>query len=103
MLGVGYTKERDEKFIYNKIPFINSHGGVFVNKNSKIFSFLDLDNKKVGILKKDIYYEGPNGIRNISETIGINVEFVEYDNYSDIFNAMLSGEVSAGVFDYYIG
>ncbi|KAF2956942.1 GGDEF domain-containing protein [Marinitoga sp. 38H-ov] len=103
MLGVGYTKERDEKFEYNKIPFINSRGGVFVLEDSKIFSFLDINNKKVGVLKKDIYYEGPNGLKNIAKTMGLNIEFVEYDNYSDIFKAILTKEISAGVFDYYIG
>ncbi|WGS64302.1 transporter substrate-binding domain-containing diguanylate cyclase [Marinitoga aeolica] len=102
-LGVGYTKERDSIFDYNKIPFLNSHGGIFTSKNSDIYSFLDLNNKKVGVLKKDIYYEGPYGIKNIAKTMGLNIKFIEYDNYSDIFNAVLKKEIDAGVFDYFIG
>ncbi len=104
MLGIGYTKARAKKFAYNNRAFIADWAQVYVPISSRIETFADLEHKRIGVLKRDIFYdEGPEGIKNLMGRFNYDCTFVEYDNYRIIFKDLLAKEIDAGVFGRMIG
>lgn len=103
VLGVGYTKERGDIFYYNKIPFYTNYGKIYSQKNEKINTFFDLKNKKVGVLKKDIFYIGDKGIKKINDDFDLNIKFIEYNDYKEIFDALSKKEIESGVVSRFAG
>ncbi|KLO23829.1 hypothetical protein X275_01955 [Marinitoga sp. 1197] len=103
LLGVGYTKDRSEIFKYNTVPLYDTYGKIFTLKNTKIHNFFDLKNKTIGVLKNDIFYLGEKGLKKIDETFDLNIRFLEYNTYEDIFRALIKKEIDAGLVNYYVG
>ncbi|GAB6190097.1 hypothetical protein JCM30566_18400 [Marinitoga arctica] len=103
VLPVGKTKERSEIFYYNNVPFLVNYGKIYSQKNLKIDNILDLKNKKIGVLKKDIYYTGDKGLKNISDEFNLNINFIEYNTYKEIFEALSKKEIDAGVINRFAG
>ncbi|WP_129409785.1 GGDEF domain-containing protein [Marinitoga lauensis] len=103
VLGAGYTEERNKIFYYNKIPFYINYGKIYTQKNEKINAFFDLKNKKIGVLKKDIFYIGDKGIKKINDEFDLNIKFKEYDTYEEIFEALSKKEIEAGVVNRFAG
>lgn len=95
---VGYSIWREEKYEFNNEAFMSDWAVVYINKNSKITNIFDLKGKKIGVLKKDIYYEDDEyGIKKKLENFGIKAKFIEYYTYDAIFNALFKNEIDAGV------
>jgi PAS domain S-box-containing protein len=71
---------------------INNWGVVYSKED--ISSILDLDGKKVAVVKKDVYYQE---FKNLARNFGVNCEFVEVDEYYQVFELIDRGEVSSGI------
>ncbi len=76
---------------------------MYTHKGSSIDSFFDLNGKRVGVLKSDIFYEGPLGIKYFLEHLKVKSKFVEFNSYSDIFKAIKAKEIDAGVVNRFFG
>lgn len=97
MVDVAFSEERQKKFDFTNEAVFNSWGVVFVQKNSSIKSFQDLDGKRIAILKASVYYGEPGGIDKYIQAFGLKAEFVEVPEYEDIFNLLNNGEVDAAI------
>ncbi|WP_129408679.1 HD domain-containing phosphohydrolase [Marinitoga lauensis] len=96
---VGFSNERAKKYDFNDVSFMSDWAVVYVNKNNRgITNIFDLKNKKIGVLKKDIYYEDDEyGIKKKLENFDIKSTFVEFYTYDGIFNALSENKIDAGV------
>lgn len=95
---VGYSLDRAKKYDFNTESFLSDWAVIYINNNEHIENIFDLENKKIGVLKKDIYYEDNEyGIKKKLENFGINVQFIEYYTYEGIFKALSDGKIDAGV------
>lgn len=78
MPDVAFSSKRAEKFNFTSEVTISSWSEFFTNKKSNIVSILDIDNKKVAILKDSIQYDE---LKELTNAFDIKPIFVEVDNF----------------------
>ncbi len=90
--SVAFTKERTQFMQYSKNNLFVGWSQVFLPIDSPIEGFLDLNNKKIAILKG-----GVNGKRLMErcQKFDINCIDVEVRNYETGFNLLVEGQVDA--------
>lgn len=94
---IAYTKERDSIFSLNELPILTSWFEIFSTKGIPFNSILDLNNKKVGILKHSIiesYIEN-----NLKNDYGINYETKPFVTYKDAIRLLEEGKIDCLVED----
>jgi len=103
LFGIGYSDERTGLYDFNRETVLSNWGEVYLKKDSDIKSLLGLENKKLAVLENDIYYIGPNGIKNLLNNLGITCEFIEMHSYQLIFDYLDKNLVDAGVVNRLFG
>ncbi|WP_456399410.1 HD domain-containing phosphohydrolase [Mesoaciditoga sp.] len=103
LLGIAETKERESFCYFTKEYFLSNWAQVYTHKGSSIDSFFDLNGKRVGVLKSDIFYEGQLGIKYFLKHLRVKAKFVEFNSYSDIFKAIKDKTIDAGVVNRFFG
>jgi putative nucleotidyltransferase with HDIG domain len=103
MPGVVYSSERAELFDFNKEHILSSYGTVYVSEEADFTSLLKLGGKKIAVVKNAINYTGIFGIRNIFDSLNIEVEYIEKYSYAEVLDAVEEGEAEAGVVDGFFG
>ena len=94
LLDIAESEGRAELFDFNKEIIFSNWAIVYVQKDSKIQSILNLKGKKIAAMKGDISYEDFS--RNI-ESLGIHATFEEVDQFSDVFELIAQEKVDAGI------
>jgi len=94
ILDIAESEGRAELFDFNKEIIFSNWAIVYVQKDSKIQSILNLKGKKIAAMKGDISYEDFS--RNI-ESLGIHATFEEVDQFSDVFELIAQEKVDAGI------
>lgn len=97
MVDVAITEGRKAKFDFTNETVFSSWAVVYVRKDSTIDSFLDLEGKKIAILKSSVYLDGPEGIDQYLKSFALNTVLVEVDEYTQVFDLLNSGTVDAAV------
>lgn len=97
MVDVAVTPQRREKYDFTNETVFSSWGVVYAQKDSEIDSFLDLDGKKIAILKSSVYLGGPEGADQYIKSFGLNAMFVEVDEYAQVFDLLNTGDVDAAI------
>ncbi|GAB6189256.1 hypothetical protein JCM30566_09950 [Marinitoga arctica] len=100
---LAYTKERANSFYFNNEPIFFEWAVIYTRKNLSLKSILDLKDKKIGVMKTDVFYAGSNGIKDILKSFKINADFIELDTYDDIFKKLDKKEIDAGVVPRFFG
>ncbi len=100
---VGYSSERAENYDFNNLSVLTSWALIYTLEDSDIKSIDDLQNKKIGVMKDDIDYIGPDGIKLISEKYKLNITFVEYSSLIEVLENIEGKEVDAGVVNELFG
>ncbi|MDH5392243.1 MAG: EAL domain-containing protein [Gammaproteobacteria bacterium] len=91
---MAYSGSRAKKYTYNKIPLISNWGLVYKRPGSDITSLLDLENRRVGVMRNNIH---DRAFRKLVDAFSLNVEIVELPNFSDVMESVVSGSTDAGV------
>jgi signal transduction histidine kinase/ActR/RegA family two-component response regulator len=94
LLDIAESEGRTELFDFNKEIIFSNWAIVYVQKDSKIQSILDLKGKNIAVMKGDISYE--DFIRNM-ESLGIYATFEEVEQFSDVFELIVQEKVDAGI------
>ncbi len=97
MVDAAVSEERAGIYDFTKQTVLSSWGVVYVARNSDIDSVTDLDGKRVAILKSSVYADGPEGFYRYIKTFGLEVNFFELEEYSDVFSLLVKGEVDAAI------
>ena len=97
MPDVAFTEKRDELFLFSDESVYTSWSGIYTMEGEDIESIIDLDGKKVAVLKNSVNYEGPEGLKALVKAFNIDCTFEEKDDYLQVFQAVKNGEVHAGV------
>ena len=97
LVAVTSSPERGEIAEFSNESVFSNWGEVYCGNNLEVDSFLDFEGLRVAVVKKDIYYIGPNGVKSLMERFGINCFFVEVDNYSEVIEAIESDKVDVGI------
>ena len=94
LVAIAYTPQRDSIFDFNTETVLINWGTVYAQKGLKINSILELDGKKIAVIKSDIYYQK---IKQLMESFGLNCTFVEVEKTRSVINYLETKKVDAGV------
>ncbi len=100
MTTIAYSEERARTMDFSKEPVVDIWGQVFALPGKNINTILDLNNRKVAIMKKDI--NGRNFITT-ANNFGVHCQIVELDSHLDIFQAVNANKVVAGIAPQHFG
>lgn len=92
--AIAYSAKRAEIYSYTRNPTISNWGLIYARTDSKIGSLLDLDNKKVAVMRNNIH---DKVFRKLADNFGIKPKLVELDNFSDVMRSIHEGSADAGV------
>lgn len=91
---MAYSDKRAQKYTYSKNPLISNWGLIYSRPDSKISSLLDLEGKRVGVMKNNIH---DRAFRKLAKKFGLNIKIVELENFRDVMKSVQSKEIDAGV------
>lgn len=97
LVDVGDTPERREKFLFSDETVLLSWSELYVRKDSRFDTLMDLQHKKIAGLQDSFNLYGPGGLQNLLEDLDIDAEIIPMDTYDSVFKAVQSGEVFAGI------
>ena len=97
MPDVAYSEEREELFEFSNRKVYTSWSRIYVKKDNTIYDILDLENKKIAVLKNSVNVEGPDGIKNLVKAFNISCIFIEVGSYDEVFKMVNEGEADAAV------
>ena len=91
---MAYSDKRAEKYLFTQTPLISNWGLIYSRANSKIGSLLDLEGKRVAVMRNNTH---DKAFRELVEKFNLNVEIVELDDFSDVMESVQKKQVDAGV------
>lgn len=94
LTNVAFTRERSEFMDYGKVPLLTVWAELYVVSGSRIDSIRDVRGKKVALMKGD--FNAAN-FKNLVEKLEIPCTYVEFGNFEEVFKAISTGQVDAGV------
>ncbi|MCP4670719.1 MAG: PAS domain S-box protein [Desulfobacula sp.] len=98
MPDVAFTKKRNKIFLFSQIPVLMSWSRIYIHENNRdIHGITDLKNKKIGAMEQSVNLEGEGGIKEILKNFDIESEYIEYNSYQKVFDALEKKEIDAGV------
>ena len=91
---MAYSDKRAEKYTFSHIPIISNWGLVYSRPDSNIPSLLELEGKRVGVMKNNIH---DRAFRKLAKKFGLKVKIIELANFRDVMENIQSGKIDAGV------
>ncbi len=103
MVDVAYSQERARKYLFSHETFLVNWATVYTTANQSITSLIDLNGKKVAVMKNSVHTEGMGGIKQLALNFDMDCTFVEVDTYTRVFELLSSNEVDAGIVNRIFG
>lgn len=100
MPDLGYSDSRNNIYNFSEQDVMLSWGQVYARKETNIKSLIDLENKKIAIVKNNVF---DDGFIQLASNFNLNCEYVYVENYSDVFQLIESNQVDAGVVNRIFG
>lgn len=95
--AIAYTEQRAQKYRFADETVLTSWGQIYRNSDHGFDSVLELDGKKVAVLEKDVYFKGEQGLLQVADSFGVNIQYVMVSSYTEAFNKLMRGEVDAAM------
>lgn len=92
MPDVAYTTERAEKYSFHGNPVLSSWSQVYAVQNSGIKSILDLDQKRVAVLKGSVHHEK---FLALCTGFDLDIRIVLRDDFDEVMATIAKGEADA--------
>ncbi|MDF1549321.1 MAG: ATP-binding protein [Bacteroidales bacterium] len=94
MTSVAFTDERATFMDYTQTPLLTVWGEVYLLPSSPIDGILNLEGKKIAVMKSDI-----NGmhLKELTKKLSIDCQYSEAGDFEEVFQLIASGQVDAGV------
>jgi len=94
LTSVAFTEERSRSMDYGKAPLLTVWGVLYALNTSELDDILEVDHKTIGVMKND---QNARHFRELTSKFSLECEFVEYDNFDDVFEAIKCKAIDAGV------
>lgn len=94
---VAYSEERAKRYNFSNETVLVSWSRVYTRDRTNIQSILDLEGKKIAVLRNSINVEGPEGIKKLVRNFDIHCSFIEVDSYIKVFELVKSKKADAGI------
>ncbi len=103
MIDVADIESRKNKFLFSNEMVLLSWSTIYTHKKNEVSSLLDFKNTSVGVLLGSVNYDYKGGVVDLLHSFDINVEFIEFDTYTSLLDAVAEGEIYGGVASKDIG
>ncbi|MBP7828985.1 MAG: transporter substrate-binding domain-containing protein [Kiritimatiellae bacterium] len=103
MPDVALTPERQRKFDFAEETALISWAVIYTRPDVVVQSFLDLADRRIGLMKGSVYTSGSGSLPELLSKFDLRAEFVEYESYRDVFQALSRREADAGVVNNIFG
>ncbi len=100
---VAYSLKRAEKYAFSDEPVLINWAVLYTRNDLHIHSLLDLEGKKVAVMRGSIHTDGPEGIKNQAKEFNLSCAFIEFDNYQEVFLALQNDVADVGVVNRLFG
>jgi len=100
MMSVAYSDERAKVMDYGRESVLQLWGQIFARPEDHSKNISDLYGRKIAVMHLDI--SGINFIKTVKQ-LGGSVRIIEYESHGEVFQAVHSGEVDAGVAPQHFG
>lgn len=97
MVNVAFSEDKGKKYNFTNESVLLDWNEVFSKKNNPIETLFDIQKKKVAVLEESLYRDGENSIKNLTDRLGIECDFIETKNYQKIFELINSAKVDIGI------
>lgn len=94
MPDLGYTEDRIHSYKFTNEDVMLSWGQVYTNEMSDINNLIDLENKKVAIVKNNVF---DDGFVLLASNFNLNCEYIYAEDYNEVFELIENSRVDAGV------
>ena len=94
MVTIAWSEQRAKIYYYNQVNAVAVWGALYTPQDTEITSYFDLENKKIAVMQRDIHYQA---LRNMLNNFGIKANFIEVENFEEVFNLLRDEKVDAGV------
>ena len=95
MIALVFTPERDKYLDYGNEFVLSSWSQLFQKKEGYIESILDIEGKRVGMVRQD---QNAGAFVTLADSFNINYRSVIYDSFDQIYRDLIDGVIDAGVF-----
>ena len=103
MVDVAISEERAEEYSFSNESMFLSWGVVYSQPESAVESIPELDGMRMAVMSESIHTIGEGGILSLIEEFQLNVTVVEFDDYTQVFESLDSGDVDVGVVNRIFG
>ena len=97
---MAYSEARAKKYIYTRNPLISNWGVVYSKGKANIASLLDLEGKRVAVMKNNIH---DAGFRREAQKFDLKFKLINRPNFRDVMKSVSAGDVDAGVVNRLFG
>lgn len=94
MPDIAFSQERQIKYDFTSETILVNWAQVYTSKDQEINNFFDLENQTIAAVRGDISYREFSAIL---AQFQIEVNYLEVDDFADIFEALQTGQADAGI------
>ncbi|SLM28183.1 putative Histidine kinase [Desulfamplus magnetovallimortis] len=103
MVDVAFSEERAERYSFNHETFLVNWATVYTNDRVTTESLIDLNGKRVAVMKGSIHTEGDGGIKKLAHNFDVDCKFIEVEDYKDVFELLSADQADAGIVNRIFG
>lgn len=92
--SIAYTDERARSLDYTRVGTVTVWGQVYIPNDSSISNVLDLQGKRVAVLKNGV---SGRYLMKLCQEFQVDATFLELASFDEVFAAILRGSAEAGV------
>ncbi len=92
--AIGYTSKRNKVYDFTETPLITNWGMVVTQPDTDIQSILDLEGKKIAVMKKAGH---TTALTKLLKNFRVNVNYLEVDDFLQVFKLVQDKKADAGV------
>ena len=97
MPDVAYSIERAKKYDFSEEAVMVNWAVLYMRSGLHVDSMLDLEGKKIAVMRGSIHTDSPEGIKMQVRAFNISCEFIEFDSYNEVFLALQNNMADVGV------
>ncbi|MEA2116023.1 MAG: transporter substrate-binding domain-containing protein [Thermodesulfobacteriota bacterium] len=97
MPDVAYSLKRAEKYEFSDEPVLINWGTLYTHTGVQVVSIPDLAGKRIAVMRGSIHTDGDEGIREQVNKFNVSCEFIEFDTYQGVFQALQNNLADIGV------
>jgi PAS domain S-box-containing protein len=100
LLDIAYSEERAQLYDFSTESLFSTWAQIYVPPGSSLHGIPDLEERRIAVMRGDVHYAA---LKRLLQDFGIVVDYVEFDEYKDLMQAVEHRRVDAGLFSRIAG